>query len=145
MTLKIRTRHLQMHQTPEGVTVPLFNSLDPWNAGIVLKMAYVSTIGPGMLKGPIVHQIRRTIVTSMDAHVKLGVIDPDDGVIHQVDLCDASGPILVDVGPTQAVAYRNTGSLPGMIIVLADHAWSPDEEESVKYDGWEAYLSALKA
>jgi hypothetical protein len=134
-----RTFRTSVNKTSEGVMVPIFNEVLQSFDGFHVGMSYISTIAPMTSKGPILHTKRRSIVMSMNTGVILEFIDGDtSGVISQ-PLFDELGPILVEVMPNQPCLFKNTTNDIATLIVHGNYAWQPNDDESQKFDGWDAF------
>lgn len=137
--MRPRTFRTSVNQTSEGVMVPIFNEVLQSFDGFHIGMSYVSTIAPKTSKGPILHTKRRSIVMSMDAGVILEFIDSDTGGTISQPLFDELGPILVEVMPNQPCLFKNSSDRIATLIVHGNYAWQPNDGESRKFDGWEAF------
>ena len=105
------------------------------------KMVYVNSINPREIKGPHIHKNRTTSFFCIDGNVVL-IIQDDDKKFHEVKM-NSEKPVLVTVPNGIAVAIVNPTDKITTVLILADIAWKPNDNEmkDVLFDGynWEKW------
>ena len=101
------------------------------------KMVYVNSINPGEIKGPHVHKNRTTYFSCISGNVVL-VIQDNDGKFHEVK-ADSEKPVLITVPNGIAAAIVNPTTKIAKVLVLADIAWRPNDNEmkDVSFDDYD--------
>ena len=101
------------------------------------KMVYVNSINPGEIKGPHIHKNRTTYFSCISGNVVL-VIQDNDGKFHEVK-ADSEKPVLITVPNGIAAAIVNPTTKIAKVLVLADIAWRPNdnEMEDVSFDDYD--------
>ena len=101
------------------------------------KMIYVNSINPGEVKGPHLHKNRTSYFYCIHGKVVF-VIRDKDGNIHEIET-DPEKPVLVSVAKGIASAIVNPTNNIVRVLVLADIAWKPDDNEmiNVKFDDYD--------
>ena len=146
---RVKIKPLVVHGTREGMTIPMYRDNDLKGHLDAVRMVYVTTVNPGERKGPILHKRRKstvmpvrgnpTIMFHMTKH------DEDARRLYICPLyspCSDGGPLVAEIPPGVAVEYVNTGTDVAVFLVIADYAWRPNDDESVKYCGWDDYYKA---
>lgn len=135
---RVKRQTLEFHENQEGVTIPVYRDNDLKGNVDAARMIYVTTVGPGMSKGPIIHKKRNSIVIASGGLGLMTIRDPE-GHFEHVDLASVSAVsrFSVEIPPLYAVSYSNRSEHETTIFtVIADYAWKPGDDESVKYDNW---------
>ena len=105
------------------------------------KMVYLNSINPREIKGPHIHKNRTTSFFCIDGNVVL-IIQDDDKKFHEVKM-NSEKPVLVTVPNGIAVAIVNPTDKITKVLILADIAWKPNDNEmkDVLFDGynWEKW------
>ena len=105
------------------------------------KMVYVNSINPREIKGPHIHKNRTTSFFCIDGNVVL-IIQDDDKKFHEVKM-NSEKPVLVTVPNGIAAAIVNPTDKITKVLILADIAWKPNDNEmkDVLFDGynWEKW------
>jgi len=96
------------------------------------KMVYVNSINPGEIKGPHIHKNRTTYFSCIHGSIVL-VIQDDDGKFHEVK-ADSEKPTLISVRNGIAAAIVNPTDDISKVLVLADIAWKPNDNEMENID-----------
>ena len=96
------------------------------------KMIYVNYINPREIKGPHIHKNRTTYFSCIHGSIVL-VIQDDDGKFHEVK-ADSERPTLVSVRNGVAAAIVNPTDDISKVLVLADIAWKPNDNEMKNID-----------
>ena len=101
------------------------------------KMVYVSSVNPGEIKGPHIHKNRTTSFSCIHGNVVL-VIQDDDGKFHEIK-ADSDKPVLIIVPNGIAIAIVNPTAEIAKVLVLADIAWRPNDNEmkDVSFDDYD--------
>jgi dTDP-4-dehydrorhamnose 3,5-epimerase len=100
------------------------------------KMVYVSSVNSGEVKGPHIHTKRDSYFTCIHGKVTF-VIESEEGYIEIES--DAEKPNLVYVPKNVASAHINTSDETSRVLVLANIAWRPNDNEmkNVNFDDFE--------
>ena len=96
------------------------------------KMVYVNSINPGEIKGPHIHKNRTTHFSCISGNVVL-VIQDNGGKFHEVK-ADSEKPVLITVPNGIAAAIVNPTTKIAKVLVLADIAWRPNDNEMKNID-----------
>ena len=96
------------------------------------KMVYVNSVNPGEIKGPHIHQNRTTYFSCIHGNVVL-VIQDQKGKFHEIKT-DSEKPVLVTVPNGIAAAIVNPSTKIAKVLVLADIAWKPNDNEMINVD-----------
>ena len=101
------------------------------------KMIYVNSINPGEIKGPHIHKNRTTSFSCIHGNVVL-VIQDNDGKFHEIK-ADSEKPVLITVPNGIAAAIVNPTTKIAKVLVLADIAWRPNDNEmkNVSFDDYD--------
>jgi len=101
------------------------------------KMVYVNSINPGEIKGPHIHKNRTTSFSCIHGNVVL-VIQDNDGKFHEIK-ADSEKPVLITVPKGIAAAIVNPTTKIAKVLVLADIAWRPNDDEmkNVSFDDYD--------
>ena len=91
------------------------------------KMVYVNSINPGEIKGPHIHKNRTTSFFCIDGSVVL-IIQDDGKKFHEMKM-NSEKPVLITVPNGIAAAIVNPTSKIARVLVLADIAWRPNDNE----------------
>ena len=101
------------------------------------KMVYVNSVNPGEIKGPHIHKNRTTSFSCIHGNVVL-VIQDNDGKFHEIK-ADSEKPVLITVSNGIASAIVNPTAKIAKVLVLADIAWKPNDNEmiDVSFDNYD--------
>lgn len=101
------------------------------------KMVYINSINPGEIKGPHLHKRRTTYFYCISGDIVI-VIQDNDGKIHEIST-NLKSPILISVPKGMAAAIVNPNNEISQVLVLADVAWRPNdnEMENVQLDNYD--------
>jgi len=91
------------------------------------KMVYVNTVNPGEIKGPHIHKNRTTYFFCVHGNVVF-VIQDNAGKFHEIKV-DSEKPVLITVSNGTAAAIVNPTTKIAKVLVLADIAWRPNDDE----------------
>ena len=95
-------------------------------------MVYVTTIEPHEIKGPHLHITRHYYFTCIRGKVVFIIRDPS-GKYHEIE-CNPQKPSLVCVRNGIAAAIVNPTKEVSKVLVLADIAWKPNDNEMENID-----------
>ena len=129
---------LEKHQTKDTIDSHINGELTiiwrDWDNIITNppKMIYVNYVNPGEIKGPHLHKNRTTYFSCIHGSIVL-VIQDDDGKIHEVK-ADSEKPTLISVRNGIAAAIVNPTDDISKVLVLADIAWKPNDNEMENID-----------
>jgi len=101
------------------------------------KMVYVSSVNPGEIKGPHLHKNRTSYFSCIHGNILI-IIQDKKGNYNEIELF-AENPKLVSVPNGVAVAIVNPTNKEAQVIVLADIAWKPNDNEmiNVNFNGYD--------
>ena len=95
-------------------------------------MIYVNTVNPGEIKGPHIHKNRTSYFYCLEGSMVI-IIQGKDGVYHEV-VTNQTESKLVSVSNGVAAAIINPSKTLTKILVLADIAWRPNDNEMENID-----------
>ena len=100
-------------------------------------MVYVSSVNPDEMKGPHLHTKRNSYFVCIHGKV-LFVIKERNGKYIEIESSE-SEPKLICVPKNIASAHLNLSNNVSRVLVLADLAWKPDdnEMENVNFDDYD--------
>ena len=103
----------------------------------VPKMVYVNSVDPKQVKGPHLHENRITYFYCTDGKIVL-IIQDKKGEFHEIE-ADSEKPILVSVSNGIAAAIVNPSNNIAKVLVLADIAWKPNDNEmkNIKFEDYD--------
>ena len=91
------------------------------------EMIYVNYVNPGEIKGPHMHKNRTSYFFCLDGKMVI-IIQDKDGKYHEIEI-DSTESKLVSVSNGIAAAIINPSNDISKILVLADLAWKPNDNE----------------
>ncbi len=91
------------------------------------KMAYVSSVNPGEIKGPHLHTERDSYFVCIRGKVVF-IAKNNDGSYAEIESSEEN-PVLVQIPKNHASAHINTTNQTATILALANPAWKPNEDE----------------
>ena len=95
-------------------------------------MVYVSSFNPREIKGPHLHKNRTSYFSCIHGKVVF-IIQDEDGNFKEIEI-DSEKPVLICVSNGIASAHVNTGKEQARILVLADIAWKPNDNEMINVE-----------
>ena len=100
-------------------------------------MVYVNSVNPGEIKGPHIHKNRTSFFYCIDGKMIIVIKDKDDKY-HEIEIDSTSSKLICIANGTPA-AIINPSNITAKILVLADVAWKPNdnEMENVKFDDYD--------
>ena len=100
------------------------------------KMVYLSSVNPGEIKGPHLHKNRTSYFSCIHGKVVF-ILQDEDGNFKEIEV-DSEKPVLIYVPNGTASAHINIGEEQARILVLADIAWRPNDNEmkNISFDDY---------
>ena len=100
------------------------------------KMVYVSSVNPGEVKGPHLHKKRISYFTCLHGKVVF-VLKKRDNSFVEIE-SSSENPILLKIPSGMPSAHINISDNVSRILVLADVAWKPNDNEmdNVTFDNY---------
>ena len=106
------------------------------------QMVYLNTVNPGEIKGPHLHKNRTSYFFCIDGKMVI-VVENKDGSYSEIET-NSTESKLVSIPNGIAAAVINPSKQISKILVLADIAWKPNDNEmenrSFKNYGWEKWF-----
>ena len=96
------------------------------------KMVYLSSVNPGEIKGPHLHKNRTSYFFCIHGKVVF-IIQDENGNFEEMEV-DSENPVLICVPNGIASAHVNVGKEQARILVLADIAWKPNDNEMINVE-----------
>tara|TARA_Y100000590_G_C15433306_1_gene906045 strand:+ start:42 stop:494 length:453 start_codon:yes stop_codon:yes gene_type:complete len=96
------------------------------------KMVYLNVVNSGEIKGPHLHKNRTTYFTCIQGEIILVIKDNDDKY-HEIK-SNPNEPSLICVKNGVAAAIVNPTKTISQVLVLADIAWRPNDDEMENVD-----------
>ena len=96
------------------------------------EMVYVNSVNPGEIKGPHLHKNRTSYFYCISGKIAI-IIQDSDNQIHEIS-CDDSTPKLISVPNGISAAIINPTNKISKILVLADVAWKPNDNEMINVE-----------
>ena len=128
---------LDVIRTPDGFLTPVYKDWEDWHAGYEVKMVYYTTIGPGISKGPILHERRRGFMSCISGVAS--VVCLVNGKLKTYKLVDGDKKfiLLIPEGTPNMIVNESDES-EAIILNLPSKAWHPEDEDTIKFESWEA-------
>ena len=101
------------------------------------KMVYVSSVNPGEVKGPHLHKKRISYFTCLHGKV-IFILKNNNGSFSEIE-SSSENPILLKIPSGMPSAHINISDNVSRILVLADVAWKPNDNEmdNVTFDNYD--------
>ena len=101
------------------------------------KMVYVSSVNPGETKGPHMHTNRNSYFVCIHGKV-IFIIKEKNGKYTEIE-ADSEKPVLIKVPKGFTSAHINPSEKIARILVLADIAWRPNDNEmqNIRFDDYD--------
>lgn len=93
------------------------------------KMIYVSSVNPGEIKGPHIHKKRTSFFTCIHGKVVF-ILKEKSGNYVEIE-SNHDDPIMICVPNNIATAHINTSETVSRVLVMADIAWKPNDDEMI--------------
>ena len=91
------------------------------------EIVYLNFVNPGEVKGPHMHKNRKSFFYCIHGKMVI-IIRDDDGKYHEIET-DANDSRLICVANGTSAAILNPSNDISKILVLADIAWRPNDNE----------------
>ena len=100
------------------------------------KMAYVSSVNPGEIKGPHLHIKRNSYFVCIHGKVVF-IVRNKNGKYDEIESSD-DNPVLIHVPKNYPSAHLNLSNEISRVLTLADIAWRPNDNEmkNVTFDDY---------
>jgi dTDP-4-dehydrorhamnose 3,5-epimerase len=101
------------------------------------EMVYVNTVNAKEIKGPHLHKNRTTYFYCISGEIVI-IIEDSEGKIHEIS-ANSNIPILIVVPNKLSAAIINPTNNISKVLVLADVAWKPNDNEmiNVTFDNYD--------
>ena len=130
---------LQVIQTPDGYLTPVYKDWEDWHEGYEVKMVYHTSIGPGISKGPILHERRRGLMSCISGDVS--VVCLIDGNLKTYKLSSEEKKFILMIPENVPnMIVNNSQTEKALIMNLPDKAWHPNDEDTIKFSSWDDVL-----
>lgn len=96
------------------------------------KMIYITSVFPGEIKGPHLHLKRTSYFTCTEGAIVI-IIRDSDGKFREIE-CNSEKPRLVCVPNNIPSAHINISENTSKVLVMADIAWKPNDNEMQNLD-----------
>tara|TARA_B110000438_G_C15269259_1_gene417625 strand:+ start:27 stop:479 length:453 start_codon:yes stop_codon:yes gene_type:complete len=96
------------------------------------EMVYVNSVNPGEIKGPHLHKNRTTYFYCISGKITI-IIQDNEGEIHEISSND-DAPTLISVPNGIPAAIVNHTNEISKVLVLADVAWKPNDNEMMNVE-----------
>jgi dTDP-4-dehydrorhamnose 3,5-epimerase len=132
----VRVRHLPVHSDERGWLCELFRN-DELDENLHPPMAYVSATLPGVTRGPHEHREQTdqfAFVGPSIFRIYLWDNRPSSATFraHEIIECGAPAPTVVLIPPGVVHAYRNVGSVEGIVTNFPNRLYGgPGRSESI--------------
>jgi len=91
------------------------------------KMVYVSSVNPGEIKGPHIHTKRNSYFVCIHGKVLFVIKNKQGEYVEKISTADK--PLLIIVPKNMTSAHLNLSKGISKVLVLADVAWKPNDNE----------------
>ena len=98
---------------------------------ILDKLDYLNSVNPGEIKGPHIHKERTSYFFCIEGEMVI-VIQDKNGKYHEIKSTSKSLK-LISVSNGIAAAIINPSKKTSKILVMADVAWKPNDNEMKNY------------
>lgn len=101
------------------------------------KMMYLTSVNPREIKGPHLHSLRTSYFTCVEGKVMI-IVQDSDGNYQEIE-SSSEKPNLICIPKNFASAHINISSNISKILVLADIAWKPGDNEmkNVEFENYD--------
>ena len=96
------------------------------------EMVYLNSVNPGEIKGPHIHKNRTSYFLCLNGKMVI-VVQDTDGKYHEIET-DSTEAKLISVSNGIPAAIVNPSQNISKILVLADVAWKPNDNEMINVD-----------
>jgi len=101
------------------------------------KMVYINSVNPGEVKGPHIHKNRTSFFYCITGKMII-IVQDDDGKYHEIETNSTESKLICIANGTPAAIFNPSDNV-SKILVLADIAWKPNdnEMENVRFDDYD--------
>jgi len=101
------------------------------------KMIYITDVEPGKIKGPHLHKKRTSYFLCIKGKIAF-VIKDVDGKYKEI-ISSENEPVLIQVPKNMASGHINISAEKSSVLVLADIAWKPNDNEmlNINFDNYD--------
>ena len=96
------------------------------------EMIYLNSVNPGEIKGPHIHKNRTSYFFCLEGKLII-VIQDSTGKYHEIEI-NSKNHKLISVSNGIAAAIVNPTTIIAKVLVLADIAWKPNDNEMENID-----------
>lgn len=116
-----------------GWLLPIWN-IHEWSMVQQVDQVYLTTINPGLVKGPHLHMKRRGFFKVIRGVIRL-VVRNEFGVYMTTEMgVDDSA---ITVPPGLPAALYNFGPTEAYVLNMPSPAWRPDDQDEWPVEGWD--------
>ena len=134
---------LEIISTPDGELVPVYKNWEEWHNEYEVKMAYYTSIRPGVSKGPILHNKRKGLMTCISGEAK--VVCLVDNSFESYNLVENNKKFVLLIPEKVPIEIINTSKKRDAVILnLPSRSWHPDDHDTVKFKDWDDYFSGVE-
>jgi dTDP-4-dehydrorhamnose 3,5-epimerase-like enzyme len=130
---------LDVIKTPDGFLTPVYKDWEDWHAGYEVKMVYHTSIGPGISKGPILHERRRGLMSCISGDVSVVCLVNSKLETYKLS-SNGKKFILMIPENTPNMIINNSKTDEALIMNLPDKSWHPNDEDTIKFSSWDDVL-----
>lgn len=134
---------LQIIKTPDGVLTPIYKDWEGWHEEYSVKMVYHTSIGPGISKGPILHERRSGMMSCISGDITVECMHKDKITKYNLSEGDKKYVLVIPAGTPNKI-INNSETDAALILNLPDKAWHPDDEDTIKFKNWDEYKVKYK-
>jgi len=100
-------------------------------------MIYITDVEPGKIKGPHLHKKRTSYFLCIKGKIAF-VIKDVDGKYKEI-ISSENEPVLIQVPKNMASGHINISAEKSSVLVLADIAWKPNDNEmlNINFDNYD--------
>lgn len=101
------------------------------------KMVYITNVAAGKIKGPHLHKKRTSYFVCIKG--KVAFVARDNQGNYEEIIASEDNPILIQIPKNVASGHINLSDTESSVLVLADVAWKPDdnEMENITFDDYD--------
>ena len=96
------------------------------------EMVYVNSVNPGEIKGPHLHKNRTTYFYCISGKITIIIQDNEDK-IHEISSNDGDSTLILVPNGIPAAILNSTNEI-SKVLVLADVAWKPNDNEMMNVE-----------
>jgi dTDP-4-dehydrorhamnose 3,5-epimerase-like enzyme len=139
MSSRPKLFELDVIKTPDGYLTPIYKDWEEWHNGYEVKMVYHTSVGPGISKGPILHERRRGLISCISGDVS--VVCLINGNLKTYKLSSGEKKFILMIPENiPNMIVNNSQTEEALIMNLPDKAWHPTDEDTIKFSSWDDAL-----